>query len=103
MIKRGFDTATGFLNAIQQSLPNAILVCTWGDQGAWARDQQGLNHHAPAYVPFEVEDTIGAGDTFNAGPIHAIATGQPLATALKHACQLAGKKVGQSGIRNLIS
>ncbi len=99
---RGFDNAIAFFDAARSLAPGAILVCTWGDQGAWARDHENRDYHASAYSPPRVIDTLGAGDTFNAGLIHAMASGQPLQDALSHACQLAGKKVGQHGFSGLI-
>ena len=99
---RGFDKPATFFDAIRQVAPEATLVCTWGDQGAWARDHDDQDHHSPAYPPPEVIDTLGAGDTFNAGLIHSLAAGQPLAETLVQACRLAGKKVGQHGFSNLV-
>ena len=99
---RGFDKPAVFFDAMRSHIPEAILVCTWGDQGAWARDGNNRDYHAPAYPPPEIIDTLGAGDTFNAGLIHAMVSGQTLAEALVHACQLAGKKVGQHGFGGLI-
>ena len=99
---RGFDNPAAFFEAMRPHAPEAILVCTWGDQGAWARDRNNRDYHAPAYPPPEIIDTLGAGDTFNAGLIHAMVSGLTLAEALVHACQLAGKKVGQHGFGGLI-
>jgi ketohexokinase len=102
VMARGFDNATAFLDAMRSRAPETTLVCTWGDQGAWARDHKDKEYHAPAYPPPEVIDTLGAGDTFNAGLIHAMTSGQTLAGALNHASQLAGKKVGQHGLGGLV-
>lgn len=99
---RGFDNPTAFFNAIRPLAPQAILVSTWSSEGAWARDHNGRDYHSPAYPPSEVIDTLGAGDTFNAGLIHALTSGQSLEQALRQACQLAGTKVGQQGLRDLI-
>ena len=98
---RGFDNPAAFFDAMRPDAPEATLVCTWGDQGAWARDRENRDYHAPAYPPPEIIDTLGAGDTFNAALIHAMVSGQTLAEALVHACQLAGKKVGQHGFGGL--
>ena len=56
---------------------------------------------SPAYPPPRLEDTLGAGDTFNAGFIHKLSTGHPVSTALTFACQLAGAKCGMSGFEGL--
>ncbi|MDZ7804730.1 PfkB family carbohydrate kinase [Thiohalophilus sp.] len=82
---------------------SAILICAWGDEGAFACDAQGNRYHAPASVPIRVIDTLGAGDTFNAGMILALLEGRPLDSALSTACELAGRKVGQNGLADLNS
>ncbi len=101
-LEHGYNHAAAFLDHIQPFAPRATLVCTWGDQGAWALDQNGQDYHVSAYTPSEVIDTLGAGDTFNAGLIHALTSGKPMADALHYACRLAGKKVGQYGYSGLV-
>jgi len=98
---RGFDCAGAFLKHMAERCPGAILSCTWGEAGAWARDGDGVLHHAPALVPPAVVDTLGAGDTFNAGFIHGLASGRTVAEALGLAVALAGRKVGQEGLDGL--
>ena len=95
---RGFDSAEAFLNHAGERYPDRILTCTWGESGAWARDAEGRLHHAPAEVPARVVDTLGAGDTFNAGLIHAMARGATVPEALCVATRLAGRKVAQAGL-----
>ena len=103
VLKSEYKQPTDFLRAMRKITQNSILVCTWGDQGAWAVDHNGNEYHSPAFPPPDVIDTVGAGDTFNAGFINSMASGHSLQNALTHACQLAGKKVGQSGFDNLIA
>ncbi len=91
------DAAT-FLRTMQQLAPKARLFCTWGAKGAYALDTDGTLFHCPAYPPSQIVDTLGAGDTFNAGIIDNLCRQQNLATALNHACRLAGKKCGQLGL-----
>lgn len=97
---RGHHQAPSFL--LEQSLryPHTLMTCTWGDQGAWAIQNQQLSH-SQAFVPPQVRDTIGAGDTFNAGLIHSLLDQQPIAQALSQACTLAGQKCGQLGFEGL--
>lgn len=99
--KQDYHSADAFLHAIRASSGSAILVCSWGDRGAYACDQDGNLFHSPAFVPPVVIDTIGAGDTFNAGFINAILDGQTIESALISACKLAGRKVGQNGFARL--
>ena len=58
-------------------------------------------HPLIRFPPPRVVDTIGAGDSFNAGVIASMAHGDDAITALKRACVLAGKKVGQVGFDGL--
>ena len=46
-------------------------------------------------------DTIGAGDTFNAGIIHSLLLGNSVEAALTFACRLAGSKCGMLGFDGL--
>ncbi len=80
----------------------ANLICAWGVDGAYALDTAGNISHSSAYPPSKVVDTLGAGDTFNAGIIDSLSKYHNLTTALSHACQLAGKKCGQVGFKGLV-
>lgn len=92
-------TPQAFLRGLRGELPGVDLVCAWGEQGAWGIDRDGLELHAPACPPPAVVDTLGAGDTFNAGVIDARLRGQPLAAVLAQGCRLAGEKCGVEGLR----
>jgi ketohexokinase len=98
---RGFESAQAFLGHMGGRCPETVLACTWGEVGAWACDGDGTLHHAPAVPPPTVRETLGAGDTFNAGFIHALAGGGNVAEALAFAVALAGRKVGQAGLDGL--
>ena len=95
-----FNSAQHCLEHFAGLYPHAILSCTWGEDGAYAIVNKKLIH-SPAYKPTQVIDTIGAGDTFNAGFIHSLLSDSNVSTALTFACKLAGKKCGQSGFDNL--
>jgi ketohexokinase len=94
----GFEQADTFLKAQQQQYGKIWMTCTWAEQGAWAIDQYGECWHVPAQLQGTPLDTLGAGDTFNAGLIHALVTGNPLDTALEQAVMLAGRKIQQIGL-----
>ena len=94
---RGHKDALSLLNALQPHCGSAKLVCAWGELGAWALDgTQEL--HSPAFPPPQLLDTLGAGDSFNAGLIDSLLSGRELGVALESACRLAGKKCGHQGL-----
>jgi ketohexokinase len=92
---QGFNNADDFLNSLTL---NVLASCAWGEQGAWLITQDKQLIHSPAFQPDTVVDTLGAGDTFNAGLIHSLIDQQSEQTALNFACQLAGHKCGQLGL-----
>ena len=82
-----------------ESLPGGgMATCTVGSQGAWARDFEGNVLHVQAHQPDQVVDTLGAGDVFNAGLLHAITRGMPMHVALSQANRLAGELCGREGL-----
>lgn len=98
---RGFEQAEAFFHWLRTQGVNALLISAWGDQGAYAQDPQGRLWHAPAQPPPRIVDTVGAGDTFNAGSIAALCAGRSLEAAIAHGCMLAGKKLAQRGFAAL--
>ncbi|APZ41781.1 PfkB family carbohydrate kinase [Acidihalobacter ferrooxydans] len=108
LFSRAYATALGYrdaatlLTALRPQVPQAILICAWGAAGAWglAAGDRRLRDcvHAPAHVAGPVLDTLGAGDTFNAGIIDALLGGATLEAALMHANRLAGEKVAGLGV-----
>jgi ketohexokinase len=95
--QRGFDDPIAFLHAMRSDAPNSDLFLGWSEQGAFALDRNGTIYHSPAFPPTHVIDTVGAGDTLNAGIIDGLVRGLPLAETLAHACRLAGRKCGVVG------
>lgn len=98
---QGHSEARTFLEELHADLPQTEKVCAWGEEGAYALGREGQIHHAPAFFPSQVVDTLGAGDTFNAGYIDARLRRHPLSESLAMACQLAGRKCGQQGFAGL--
>lgn len=87
-----------FLHDMHRRAPQADLVLAWGEAGAWALSRGGQLIHSPAFPPPRVVDTLGAGDTFNAGIIDALVRRLTLAEALEAACRLAGRKCGHTDL-----
>ncbi len=98
------EAARAFLDA-----GPALVVLTRGGAQAMAFSRAGLARAAPPRV--EIADTIGAGDTFNAGLLAALAGqgalagraelegagAQGLRRALHHACRVAALSVTREG------
>jgi ketohexokinase len=81
---------------------SSILFCTWGAQGATCL-QSATNQilSAPALNINQVVDTVGAGDTFTAGVMYGLSHGFDMMDVLTFACELAGRKVAQTGFDGL--
>ena len=97
---KNFSDAESLLQYYAKLIPDSLLVCTWGEKGAYALDNLELLH-CPA-VPVSAIDTIGAGDTFNAGFIHAQLQGKSTQQSLEFACELAAKKCTIKGLKGLL-
>jgi len=95
-----FATAEELLCHFRSLNPNALLICTWGADGAYAMDGDKLIHVAAVHID-KVVDSIGAGDTFIAGFIDAQLKSSNIDTALQFACQLASHKCTMQGFTNL--
>jgi ketohexokinase len=99
---RGFTDGAAFLSAIhREAAPGTIMTCSWGERGAWGRDALGEICYTPAAAT-KVVDSLGAGDVFNAGVIHAVLQGGSMPEVLSAAVQLAGRKCGQEGLAGLL-
>jgi len=98
--QRGLEPAELVYRA-RRLAPQAAVVCSLGDRGAVGINGDGVLVAADACHPPRVVDTLGAGDTFNAGMIDALQQGAGLQAAMQFACALAGAKCGQSGLHDL--
>ena len=97
-LSRGFDSPETFLRQAVPAGSEAWLA--WGDTGAWSRDRQGrLHFHAAPRV--EVVDSLGAGDSFNAGVIHGHLSGWAVPRILEAAVNLASAKCARQGFDGL--
>jgi len=101
VLKKGYDDAETFLMNTQPTSPHADLICTWGKDGAYALPCNETIIQTKAVNIDNVIDTIGAGDTFNAGIIHARLNSFDWQKSLNYACEIAAKKCQQEGFSNL--
>jgi len=99
-LSRGFNNARQCLQFFSNKYPEAMISCTWGEQGAWLAHQSNIIHQ-PVFNVEPVIETLGAGDTFNGGLIAALINKQNPAQALAFACELAANKCRQFGFDNL--
>ena len=93
----GFDAPNAFLTWMASQAPGAALILAWGEGGAYGMDREGDVVHVPAMPPERVVDTLGAGDTFNAGVIDAKLRGLSMYEVLTEGCRVAGIKCGRRG------
>ncbi len=98
----GFDNAKNFLSSRAAIQPDKVLLCAWGEQGAYCLVPNQPLIHQPAFSIQQPIETLGAGDTFNAGIIQARLNKNSWAEALKQACRLAAKKCNQQGFEDLV-
>lgn len=83
------------MDMIHECMPEgATLVVKLGSQGSMGREN-GNTVTAKAQ-PVEVQDSIGAGDSFNAGYLYARILGLDLYTSLETGCNLASTVISRS-------
>ncbi|WP_319381891.1 PfkB family carbohydrate kinase [Thiomicrorhabdus sp.] len=100
---KGFTDGEALLSSIRELAPQTNLVCTWGENGAWFCTPGGEIRHQKAETVDLIIDTLGAGDTFNAGLIHSLHATGNLQEAVAFASQLAAKKIRQQGLDDILS
>tara|TARA_B100000795_G_scaffold103777_1_gene76531 strand:- start:1305 stop:2192 length:888 start_codon:yes stop_codon:yes gene_type:complete len=100
VLKKDKQDPTDFLLTLKKP-HETIATCTWGSHGAWLIDDSGTVHNATPSNNSNIIDTLAAGDTFNAGLIHALCIKKPQHQALDYATQLANHKCRQSGLAGL--
>ena len=80
---------------IRSHMPeNSRLVIKRGSRGAMGLNKKGMV--SATARPVEVRDSIGAGDTFNAGYLDACLNGAGLRDALEAGCNLASTVISRS-------
>lgn len=97
----GVRDSDELFDALNARAQGKVLVCSQGPEGAVAQGADGKRYRSPAFPPDAMVDTLGAGDTLNAGVIDGLLRGRTLPETLTAACRLAGRKCGQSGLDGL--
>ncbi|XP_029161072.1 ketohexokinase-like [Nylanderia fulva] len=68
---QGFNNMKEVIHTIGQDTRfRGAIICAWGEEGAIARTPCGVIVQSPAFPPYSVIDTLGAGDTFNAAVLY---------------------------------
>ncbi|XP_014743716.1 PREDICTED: ketohexokinase isoform X2 [Sturnus vulgaris] len=99
----GYQSAPEALQGLRGHIqPGATLICAWAEEGADAMGPNGELVHSDAFPPETLVDTLGAGDTFNAAVIFALAEGRTLQDALTFGCRIAGRKCGIQGFDGIV-
>ncbi|KAK7084882.1 hypothetical protein SK128_000024 [Halocaridina rubra] len=88
------------------AMPEATVICPWGEMGASACTGKKAIVRSPVFSPPKVIDTLGAGDTFIAATIYSLFEGKSLQESIRFGCKIAGAKVGVRGwepLRDIIT
>lgn len=99
----GFSHPKDCLRALHRQYPQQFLSLTWGESGARGMTPSGEELEIPASPVSRVIDSLGAGDTYNAGAINALISGHTFEEALRAGSQLAARKVQQHGFDSLVN
>ncbi|GAB0086336.1 Ketohexokinase [Sergentomyia squamirostris] len=91
------DMRTAVISLHSRLKRKCKIICAWGSFGSAAMDVSGNLLYAPPYPPEKIVDSLGAGDTFCAAVIYALANGKNLYSAILYGNRIAGAKVGFHG------
>lgn len=86
-------------NARHLASNGRVVVARDGRHGSFGFREQELEVSASTFK-VQVVDTVGAGDTYNAGFISAVLSGKPLAEAMEQGNAVSAYEVSRKGARN---
>lgn len=86
-----------FLEELHTTYPNKTMILAWGDKGSYGINKDQGIVFKPAIKQPNVVDTIGAGDTFNAGVIDSFVNRKSLIETLDASNKIAAYKISVSG------
>ena len=102
---QGYTASKPFLEEQGRVLAtrSPILFCTWGAQGSRAWHSGIIEHAKPLTTDVKVVDPVGAGDSFIAGVLFALAVqrGNTVSKALRLGITVAEAKVQREGFQGL--
>ena len=83
LLLTGSESFEEGIKKINEVSPNLMLIVKNGSEGAigWSK---GKFIHQPAFLNTQVVDCIGAGDSFNAGFIHAFINGSSMEKCMEY-------------------
>ncbi|MEQ9814783.1 MAG: PfkB family carbohydrate kinase [Azospirillaceae bacterium] len=94
----GGDAPLQALESLREGHHDVMAVTMGGDGVHWI-DGDGHHHHQPAFAVRAV-DTLGAGDVFHGAYAFALASGRPVAAAMRLAAATAALKCTRPGGRD---
>lgn len=99
-ISQGHLNASTFLKHLSQNI-SVPATCTWGELGAWLITKNKTITYQNTHHKITALDTLGAGDTFNAGFIHSQLRELTPQESLSYATQLASHKCTHLGLESI--
>jgi ribokinase len=88
----GVDSTEAGLHMLHDQAPNLVVVVKDSSNGAFYFADEEVKH-APAVAVESVVSLTGAGDSFNAGFMAAMAKKLPVAEAVSYGCSVAAAKI----------
>lgn len=85
---------------ISSPLFSAAVICSWGSDGP-AYFENGISQQVAVKPVAEVVDTLGAGDSFIGGVIHAMCMGKTLGQSVEFGCRVAERKISNFGYSHI--